>query len=300
MLLDLVQNTVDGLAVGAAYGLLALGFTLIFGVMRRLNIAFGPSIMIGIFAGAWLHAEWSVGMVPVFLAVLAGAVITAAYVERISFAAIRGDAALASMASSFAIWMQLEEAVARVFPGRTYGFPTFDGMPMIEIGPVLLRPEYLVMLVTAAALVAALQWGLAHTRFGLELRTLADRPEAARVSGVNVARVAFLTFLLAAAIGGIAGFLIAAADGQITPKIGLWATIKGLIAMVIGGLGSLRGALIGGLVLGVVEANAQWFLGAAGREMTTYALLFLALVLLPAGLAGRTEAGARAEAERRL
>lgn len=299
-MLDIVQNTVDGLAIGSAYGLLALGFTLIFGVMRRLNIAFGPSIMVGVFAGAWLHAEWSAGMIPVFLATLAGAIIASAYVERISFAAIRGDAALASMASSFAIWMQLEEAVARVFPGRTYAFPTFDGLPMLELGPLFLRPEYLVMFLTAAALVAALQGILTHTHFGLELRTLADSPEAARVSGVNIARVAFLTFLMAAAIGGVAGFLIAATDGQITPKIGLWATMKGLIAMVIGGLGSLRGALIGGLVLGVVEAQAQWFLGAAGREIVTYGLLFLALVLLPSGLAGSADAGARAEAQRRL
>ncbi|TMV04254.1 branched-chain amino acid ABC transporter permease [Ruegeria sediminis] len=300
MLLDIVQNTLDGLAIGSAYGLLAIGFTLIFGVMRRLNIAFGPSIMVGIFAGAWLHSQWSAGMIPVFLATLAGAVLASAYVERISFAAIRGDAALASMASSFAIWMQLEEAVVHVFPGRTYAFPTLQTIPMLEIGPVFLRPEYLAMFLTAAALILLLQWILTRTRFGLEVRTLADNPEAARVSGVNVAQVAFLTFLLAAVIGGVAGFLIAATDGQITPKIGLWATMKGLIAMVIGGLGSLRGALIGGLVLGVVEAQAQWFLGAAGREIVTYTLLFLALVMLPSGLAGRADAGARTEALRRL
>ncbi len=299
-MIDFVQNTLDGLAIGSAYGLLALGFTLIFGVMRRLNMAFGPSILVGIFAGAWLHSYWSAGMVPVFLATLAGAVIASAYVERLSFAAIRGDAALASMASSFALWMQLEEAVARVFPQRTYAFPTFEGLPMLELGPLFLRPEYLVMFLTAAALVAGLQVILTRTLFGLHLRTLSDNREAARVSGVNVAQVAFLTFLLAAAIGGVAGFLIAATDGQISTKLGMWATMKGLIAMVIGGLGSMRGALIGGLALGVVEAQAQWYLGASGREITTFALLFVALILLPAGLAGRAETGARAEAGRRL
>jgi branched-subunit amino acid ABC-type transport system permease component len=299
-MLDIVQNTVDGLSVGSAYGLLALGFTLIFGVMRRLNIAFGPSILVGIFAGAWLHAQWSAGMVPVFLATVAGAVVASAYVERISFAAIRGDAALASMASSFAVWMQLEEAVARVFPLRSYAFPTVKGLPMLEFGPVLVRPEHLAMLATAAILAAGLHLLLTRTRFGLQMRTVADNPEAARVAGVDVACVAFLTFLLAAVIGGIAGFLIATTDGQVSTELGLWATMKGLIAMVIGGLGSLRGAVFGGLVLGVVEAQAQWYLGASGREIVTYALLFLALVLLPAGLAGVGDAKARAAALRRL
>jgi branched-subunit amino acid ABC-type transport system permease component len=112
------------------------------------------------------------------------------------------------------------------------------------------------------------------------------------VAQVNTKRVAFLTFCLAATVGAVAGVLIAAADGQISPKFGLWATLKGLIAMMIGGLGSLRGALLGGLVLGVVEAQAQWYLGAAAREIIVYGLLFVCLILLPAGLAGVRDTGA--------
>ena len=124
------------------------------------------------------------------------------------------------------------------------------------------------------------------------MRALADSPEAAAASRVNTKRVAVLTFGLAALVGAVAGLLIAATDGQITPKFGLWATMKGLIAMMIGGLGSLRGALIGGLILGIVEAQAQWYLGAAARELVVYALLFLCLVLLPGGLAGARDTGA--------
>ncbi|PWJ13827.1 branched-chain amino acid ABC transporter permease [Jannaschia seohaensis] len=299
-MIDVVQNTLDGLAIGSAYGLLALGFTLIFGVMRRLNMAFGSSILVGIFAGAWLHGQWAAGMIPIFAATLAGAVLAAAYVERLSFAWIRGDAALASMASSFALWMQLEDGIARAFPQRSYAFPSFDILPLLELGPLLLRPEFIAMFLTAAVLVVALHLMLTRTVFGLQVRTLSESREAARVSGVNVGRVAFLTFCIAAAIGGVAGFLIAATDGQISTKLGLWITMKGLIAMVISGLGSLRGALIGGLVLGLVEAQAQWYLGASGREITVFALLFVALILLPQGLAGRADAAARNEALRRL
>lgn len=291
-MLDLAQNTLDGIATGSAYALLAIGFTLIFGVMRRLNIAFGPSIMVGVFLGAWVHAQWSAGLIGAAVAVLVGAVIASAYVERLSFAAIRGDAALASMASSFAIWMQLEQAVALVFPGRTTAFPTLGQVPDLDLAGLVLRGDDLIILCVAGIVLVLLQRVLFHSHFGLEMRAVADSPEAAAVARVNIARVAVLTFGLAALVGAVAGFLIAASDGQISPKFGLWATMKGLIAMMIGGLGSLRGALLGGLVLGIVEAQAQWYLGAAAREIVVYGLLFLCLVLLPGGLAGVRDSGA--------
>jgi len=291
-MLDLAQNTLDGIATGSAYALLAIGFTLIFGVMRRLNIAFGPSIMVGVFLGAWVHSQWSAGLIGAAVAVLVGAVIASAYVERLSFAAIRGDAALASMASSFAIWMQLEQAVALVFPGRTTAFPTLGQVPDLDLAGLVLRGDDLIILCVAGIVLVLLQRVLFHSHLGLEMRAVADSPEAAAVARVNIARVAVLTFGLAALVGAVAGFLIAASDGQISPKFGLWATMKGLIAMMIGGLGSLRGALLGGLVLGIVEAQAQWYLGAAAREIVVYGLLFLCLVLLPGGLAGVRDSGA--------
>ena len=291
-MLDLAQNTLDGIAAGAAYALLAIGFTLIFGVMRRLNIAFGPSIMVGVFLGAWVHAQWSAGLVGAALATFLGALVASLYVERLSFAAIRGDAALASMASSFALWMQLEQGVALAFPGRTTAFPALPPLPDIALGGLTFGADDLIVLAVAGAVLAALHRLLHHSHFGLEMRALADSAEAAAVFGIDTRRVAFLTFGLAALVGAVAGLLIAATDGQISPKFGLWATLKGLVAMMIGGLGSLRGALLGGLALGIVEAHAQWYLGAAAREIVVYGLLFVCLILLPGGLAGVRDSGA--------
>lgn len=299
-MIDFVQNTVDGVAMGSAYALLALGFTLIFGVMKRLNIAFGPSIMVGIFAGIFVQAQYAAGLIPLAVVTVLGAVAASFYVERVCFRAIRTDAVLASMVSSFAIWMQLEEAVSLVFPSRTYAFPPLTTLPPIEVLELYLRVEHLIMLGIAVALMLGLHALLTRSRFGLELRAVADSVEAARVARVNVRAVALATFLLAAAVGGVAGFLIASAEGVVTTKFGMWATLKGVTAMVLGGLGSVRGAVIGGLILGVVEAQAQWYLGAAWREIATYGLLFVALVLLPAGLAGRRWTGEEMEAGGRL
>jgi branched-chain amino acid transport system permease protein len=285
-MVDFIQNTLDGIALGSAYALLALGFTLIFGVMGRLNIAYGPCIMIGVFAGAGVYSDLTQSIVMIFVATLAGTILASAYVERVSFAAIRADAALASMVSTFAVWMQLEEIVAHLFPARTYAFKELGHLSLIEAGPFFLRQESLFMLLVTLAVLLGLALLLGRSHFGLELRALTDSRRAAIISGINVRRIIFLTFLLAAMIGGVAGFMIAMSDGQVTPKFGLWATMKGLVAMVIGGLASLRGAVLGGMLLGIIEAQAQWYFGASVREILVYAILFAALILLPRGILG--------------
>lgn len=300
MLVDLVQNTIDGIANGSAYALLALGFTLIFGVVGRLNLSYGPSIMIGLYVGAFLHVEWQAGWIVVAAAAILGSVAAGIYVERLCFAPMREGAAIAAMVASFAIWMQLEEVATLILPRHSYPFPPLVEGRAILWGPFYLRPEHLVMLVVAVLVMVALERTIRASRFGLTLRAVAESPRAARFMGIRVERSLFLAFVLASAIGGVAGWLIVSTAGQITPMFGMWATFKGLIAMMLGGLGSLPGAVVGGLLLGVVEANAQWYFGPQVRDLVAYLLLFLILVLRPGGLFGHSIADREAGARRRL
>ena len=279
-----LQSLVDGVMIGSAYALLALGFTLIFGVLRRLNLAYGSSILIGAFAGAAVFAQWKTGGWIVAAATVAAAIAAGVYVERLCFWAMRKGAAIASMVSSFAVWMQLEEFLALMFPGRTLSFPALVERSVFELGPLQFRTEYVAMLVLAAVLMTALEWMMRATRFGLAVRAVTEHPEAARAMGVPVARIAFWAFVLASAIGGAAAYLMASAEEQVTLHSGMQLTFTGLIAMMIGGIGSLPGAVIGGLVLGVVETLAQSHLGGAWREFAAFGLLFLLLVLRPGGL----------------
>lgn len=283
MIVDFIQNTLDGIFVGSSYSLLAIGFTLIFGVMRRLNLAYGPSIMLGIFAGTLLHVEFEAGLFAVAAATLAGAVLAGLYVERICFWAVRRGAALASMVSTFAIWMQLEEVVTVLFPERTYPFPPLAEF-FLEYGDLFVRGDHLIMFVCAAAITAALHLFLYRSRFGLALRAVSRNPAAAAFVGINTGLVLFGAFALASAIGGVAGYLIAAADQQVTPFFGLWATFKGLIAMTLGGMGSIPGAIAGGLLLGIIEAHSGWYLGTEYRDLAAYGVLFTFLVFRPGGL----------------
>jgi branched-chain amino acid transport system permease protein len=281
LLADLVQNTLDGIALGAAYALLALGFTLIFGVLRRANLAYGPAIMLGAYAATWASLNFHTGLLLLAVIAVAASVLAGVYVERLCFAPHRRGAAAAAMVASFALWMQLEEAAMLALPRHLYSFPAlYEGGPLV-FGPFAVRIEALVLLAAAAAICFAVWKMLYGTRFGIAVRAVIDDPRAAGLAGIDVPRISLLVFAAASAIGGLAGFLVAASQEQVTPMLGMWSTLKGMLAMMLGGLGSLPGAVAGGLALGLVEAHAHWFLGPQLRDFVAYLLLFALLALRP-------------------
>jgi branched-subunit amino acid ABC-type transport system permease component len=277
VLADLIQNSLDGVTAGAAYALFALGFTLIFGVLRRANLSFGPAIMLGCYAATWTHLNFGAGLLLLAVITIAGAVLAGAYVERLCFAPHRGGSAIAAMVASFALWMQFEELATIVMPHHLYSFPALYDGPPLALGPFTLRVDGLVMLATAIAACALLWWILYRSRFGLAVRAVIEQPAAASLAGINVPWVFVRVFALASALGGIAGYLVVASHGQITPMLGMWSTLKGLLAMMLGGLGSLPGAVLGGLALGLIEAHSQWFFGPQWRDLIAYLLLFVLL-----------------------
>ncbi|MDX1374118.1 MAG: branched-chain amino acid ABC transporter permease [Burkholderiales bacterium] len=292
-LLDLAQNTLDGLTSGAAYALLAVGFTLIFGVLRRANLAYGACILFGVYLATWLSQRSDAGLATLALVAVAGCVLAGAYVERLCFAPhrerrgnrITSGAAIAAMVASFALWMQFEEAATLLLPRHMYAFPAlYEGAPL-ALGPLSVRVEALVLFAAAALMLGALWFLLKRSRFGIAVRALIDDPLAAGLCGIPVARVFAVVFGLASAIGGAAGFFVVAMHQQVTPHLGMWATLKGMLAMMIGGLGSLPGAVFGGLLLGLIEAHSQWYLGPQSRDLIAYLLLFTLLALRPGGLA---------------
>jgi branched-chain amino acid transport system permease protein len=285
-MVDLAQITLDGLMLGSTYALLALGFTLIFGTMRRLNLAYGPIIMAGTYLGAFAFSQAGIGFATAAVVVLLGTLVVGLYVERLCFRPFGGDAHLAAMVSSFAIWMQIEEALTLALPNHTNPFPTLNIGRPLELGPFLVRREHLVGLLVAGLATAGLHHVLTRTRLGLAIRTVIDQPLAARIVGVPVERVLTAAFLIASGLGAIAGVLIAATDGHVTPMLGMWATAKGLVAMMLGGLGSLPGAVVGGLALGVVEAHALAAAGPQVRDLLVWLLLLIVLAAWPGGLLG--------------
>ncbi|MGH6814304.1 MAG: branched-chain amino acid ABC transporter permease [Hyphomicrobiaceae bacterium] len=297
-MVDIVQNTLDGTMVGSSYALLALGFTLIFGTMRRLNLAYGPTVMAGAYLGTYAFLSLGVRGLPAALLVVAGTIVAGLYVERLCFRPFGEGARTASMVSSFAIWMQIEEIATLVLPRHMNPFPPLVSGAPVTLGPFLVRLEHIAMLGSAVAVAGGVYLLLYRTRLGLGIRSVIEHPRAAEIAGMPVRRIVVLTFVLASAVGGVAGFLIAAADAQITAMLGMWATTKGLAAMMLGGLGSIPGAIAGGLLLGAIESHAHWYFGPQVRDLMAWGVLFLVLALWPGGLFG-SRALDRATAVRR-
>jgi branched-chain amino acid transport system permease protein len=285
-MIDFVQTSIDGVLIGASYALIAIGFALTYGVVKRINLAYGSCLLFGAALAVFAETIFHFGPIGMLAVTILGAVVASLYVEWLCFASFKGQhAAVTSMVASFAIWMQLDEVSAKLLPQRTHDYTGFV-YESWEIGPFILRAEQIPQLLIAPVVLLIVFTLIRRTRLGLHLTALSENRKLAIQIGINTRLVAAVFFAIAAFVGSVGTFLLLSSDGQVTPLFGLWSLFKGLVAVMIGGLGSLGGAVLGALLLGFVETHAAYAFGAEYRDITTFGLLFLFLILKPSGLLG--------------
>ncbi len=291
-----LQHTLDGLLQAGPYALVGLGLSLGFGTLRRINLAYGGSALLAAYAGAWLHARYELPALLVLVVVLAVAMLAGLYVQWLCFPGAaspstspqgqdrRGAVPLgadgrevAALAASFAVWMQLEQLALAFLPRHLNPFPSWAAEQEWQLAGLGLRPDRLLQWLLAVGLVLALSQLLSRSRTGLAWRAATGHVTAAHLAGLPVARVQQLAFVAASALAGLAACVVLVVDGQVTPMFGMWMLVKGLVVALLGGLGSVRSVLWGALVLGLVEAQAQAFLGALARDAAAWALLLAVL-----------------------
>lgn len=287
LLMDITQQLINGLMYGAFYALIGIGFTIFFGVMKKFNLAYGPIIMLGMYAGLIFVYGIKGHVWLVFLAAILGSVAAGLVVERACFRYLRKGHELAPLMTTIGMLILVEEAAVAVTTGYGYEFPAFFGDESLEVGPFLVRPDYLAILGAGICFVILLYLVIHRTTFGRAIRAVAENPPVAQLLGVNLLKINTLTFILTSALGGATGFFVVTSIGALKPDIATWMTIRGLVVIVLGGLGSFPGAILGGLLLGVVEFQAVWFLGIGFRDIFAFVLLFAFLVLRPQGFMGK-------------
>jgi branched-subunit amino acid ABC-type transport system permease component len=290
LLLDVTQQTINGLMYGAFYALIGIGFTLFFGVMKKFNLAYGSTIMAGIYLGLVPLYVWKLPMWAVFVVCVAGAVLVGFVVEVACFRFLRPGNELAPMMTTIGMLILVQETVVMITHAAPFEYRNIFGDESLELGPFLVRPDYLAILASGLVCVVLLSLLVNRTSFGRAMRAVAENPSVAQLLGVSVGRINTLTFALTSAIGGATGYLVAMTFGALQPGIASWMTVKGLVIIVIGGLGSVPGAILAGFLLGVVEFQALYFLGIGYRDIFAYLMLFAFLTLRPAGLLGRAPA----------
>jgi branched-chain amino acid transport system permease protein len=283
---DATEQLINGLLYGCLYALIGGGFSILFGVMRRFNMAYGSTIMVAAYVGLWPFYRFQAPTVVMVLTGIVAAVVVGRLVELFCFRFIRKGHELAPLMTTIGALLFIDQAIVHATDAVGLKYPSPFGEESLELGRFLVRTDYLAVAVVGIVCFVAIFWIIHRTRLGLAMRAVAERPEAAQILGVNLRRINVLTFVLTSALAGVIGFFAAVTVGSARPDLGVFATSKGLVVMVLGGLGSLPGAIVGGLLLGVVEFQATWFLGATYRDIIAFLILFAILVFRPSGLLG--------------
>jgi branched-chain amino acid transport system permease protein len=284
------QQLINGLMLGASYSLIAIGYALIFGVLKLLYFAHGEVFMVGAFVGLYL-VTW--GGANIFVA-LVGAMIACALLGLVAvYVTVRPvakDRPLAPLISSIGLTIVLQNLAVYVFGGQQVAFPETVTPQLFHLGPVTISSTQLFILATAITLMALLWFFIERTKMGRALRATAENHETAALLGVDVNRVVLITFMIGSGIAGVAGVLDGIKNSGVSPFMGLGAAVKGLIVMLLGGLGNVPGAMVAGLLLGMIEILSAAYIGTTERDFFSFAILILILLYRPTGLFGaRTE-----------
>jgi branched-chain amino acid transport system permease protein len=304
-------QTVDGLTLGSIYALIALGYTLVYGVLRLINFAHSEIFMIGVFTALFtLHAlgiesgdptRSGVGLVLVLLAVLAAAMAAsgaaAVLMERLAYRPLRrrGAPRLSALITAIGVSLFLQELFAVRYGRNFLQFPrVLAKRPLASFEGANLRSDKVLVVCAAVVLMIALERFVARSRLGRGIRATAQDPETAALMGVNIDRVVVLTFLLGGLMAGGGGALFGIFFEQARFNIGFLPGIKAFTAAVLGGIGNLRGALLGGLLLGLLENWGATILGGEWKDVFAFAVLVAVLLFRPTGLLGERLGRSRA------
>jgi branched-chain amino acid transport system permease protein len=287
----MIGSLVDGLLFGFSYALIGIGFTLIFGVMQKFNLAHGPTALAGAYLGlaAYRLSGQAVPSSMMFVIAVVGAGVIGWLVYQLCFRFLPKEYELAPLMSSMGMLILIEEILSHATDAQPMEFPNplLYGAFEFAVGEIILRHDYLLLAAMALAAVGMLYYLIFHTRLGLATRAISERPVAAQLCGVMIHRVNEMVFILSAAIAGATGFMVAMTIGTIIPSLAGVMTVKGLVVAVFGGLGSVPGAIIAGLILGVLEAGTNYQFNATIRDIVAYLVLFAVLIVRPAGLLGK-------------
>ncbi|MES2999757.1 MAG: branched-chain amino acid ABC transporter permease [Pseudomonadota bacterium] len=286
----LEQQLVNGLSLGCVYALFALGFTLVFGVLGVVNLSHGAIFMVGAYAAERATAGFGWGIAPalVFAFAVAGAV--GLLVDVLVLRRLRARQAphLIPMVATIGVAIVVNSAAQGLFGAQNRRYPEdVISHAAFTFGAVQVTVLELGIMLASAALMAALFLALRGTRIGRGLRAVAESPRAAYLVGINVEKMFFITSFIAAGLGGMAGVLIALYSNAVFPLMGQPMLHKGIAVIILGGMGDIRGAMLGGLFLGFAEVLSVAYIGSSSRDAVAFGLLFLVLLVRPTGLFGR-------------
>lgn len=283
----MLQQIVNGLILGSVYALLALGYTMVYGIIRLINFAHGDLYMMGAFIGHYLISAFNMNF---FLALPLTMVLTAVLgvlIEFLAYRPLRNSTKIAALITAIGVSFFLEYGMVYLVGADMRAFPQALETVKYNIGPISITNVQLTILGVSIALMVALQFIVKQTKMGKAMRAVSVDSDAAQLMGINVNSTISFTFALGSALAGAAGVLIGLYYNSIDPLMGMTPGIKAFVAAVLGGIGIIPGAALGGFIIGILETFSVFIGLSSYRDAVVYAILIIILLVRPAGILGK-------------
>jgi branched-chain amino acid transport system permease protein len=285
---QIIQQLVNGVSLGSIYALIALGYTMVYGIVKLINFAHGDVFMVGAFIGFYSITILDLGLFPSLLLSMAACAIFGVLIERIAYKPLRNATRIAALITAIGVSLFIEYGTIYVRGAQPEAYPNnIIQLKSIELFGVKISGQSLLILGVSLALMIILQFIVHKTKIGKAMRAVSHDMDAARLMGINVNNTISATFAIGSALAGAAGVIFGIYYTKIEPLMGIIPGLKAFVAAVLGGIGIIPGAMVGGLVLGVIES----LVSAAGfslwRDGVAFVVLILILIFRPAGLFGK-------------
>ena len=287
LLTQFIQQLINGISLGSIYALIALGYTMIYGIIQLINFAHGDIYMVGAYIGFFSITYFGLPFLPSIIIAMAGAAVTGIIIERIAYKPMRRAPRIAILITAIGVSFFLEYAMMLLVTPQPRTFPAVMAATVYHIGDVVINNQQILILAVTILLMLALTYIVNKTKAGKAMRACAFDADAARLMGINVDRTISFTFALGSALAAAGGVLVGVYYNSIDPLMGMMPGIKAFVAAVLGGIGIIPGAMVGGIILGVVEALVSGFLSSTFRDAASFAILILILLFKPTGLFGK-------------
>lgn len=284
-----LQQLINGVTLGSTYALIALGYTMVYGIIMLINFAHGEIYMVGSFIALILVVSYKVNAVAAFFAAMLGCMILGILMERIAYRPLRkkGSGRLSALISAIGVSIFLSNLVLMLRGPQTTRFPDVIEYQFYNIGPAQISNLQILIIAISAVLMLGLQYIVMRTKTGKAMRATAMDMQAAYLMGINVNRIISITFAIGSSLGAAAGVLVGIYFNAVFPLMGVMAGLKAFTAAVLGGIGSIPGAVLGGILLGVAEVLGVAYLSSSYRDAIAFSILIIILLIKPSGILGQ-------------
>ncbi len=284
---QIFQQIINGLSLGSIYALIALGYTMVYGIIKLINFAHGDVMMVGAYSGWFAITVLHLPFIPALLFSMVSCALLGVLIERIAYKPLRNASRIAALITAIGVSLFLEYGGMIVVSAQVRTYPPVFPETMYIVGGVYFKYGDIVMLVTSVVLMALLHFTVQYTKVGKAMRAVSFDKEAALLMGINTNNIISFTFAIGSALAAAAGVLMGVYFNTIDPLMGIIPGLKAFVAAVLGGIGIIPGAMVGGLMLGLVESIVSGLGASTWRDAVAFLILILVLIIKPSGLFGK-------------